>query len=116
MVFRMEQVNFRLSKDEKQVVDALAAERGVSTAELARAALLKEIKPIRVDLAFKLLAEGKIGRKKTWIISGLSHNEFLIEWTKRGAEEQIPDEFIEKELEIAKTIDLKRFMRDQPGA
>ncbi|NMC07278.1 MAG: hypothetical protein GYA24_18820 [Candidatus Lokiarchaeota archaeon] len=112
----MEQVNFRLSKDEKQVVDAIAAERGVSAAELARRLLLKEIEPIRVDLAFKLLANGKIGRKKAWIISGLSHNEFLIEWTKRGAEEQIPDEFMDKELEIARSIDLKKFMRDQPEA
>ncbi len=112
----MEQLNFRLSKDEKQVVDALAAEKGVSAAELARRSLLKEIEPIRVDLAFRLLAEGKIGRKKAWIISGLSHNEFLIEWTKRGAEEQIPDEFIEKEIEIAKAIDLRQFMRDRHEA
>nr|MDO8087695.1 hypothetical protein [Candidatus Sigynarchaeum springense] len=109
----MEQLNFRISKDEKRVIEAIAAERGVSTAELARRSLLKEIEPIRVDLAFKLLSEGKIGRKRAWTISGLSHNEFLIEWTRRGAEEQIPDEFIEKELDIARSIDLKKFMRNQ---
>lgn len=113
-MLEMEQVNFRISKDEKQVVDAIAAERGVSAAELARRLVLKEIEPIRVDLAFRLLAEGKIGRKKAWIISGLSHHEFLIEWTKRGAEEQIPDEFLDKELEIARSIDLKKFMRSRP--
>ena len=109
-----EQLNFRISKDEKRVIDAIAEERGVSAAELARKSLFKEIEPIRVDLAFKLLAEGKIGRKRAWVMSGLSHNEFLIEWTKRGAEEQIPDEFIEKELDIARAIDLKKFMRNQP--
>ena len=110
-MIRLEQVNFRLTKDEKRVVDAIASENGVSTAELARQSLLKEIEPVRVELAFKLLVEGKIGRKRAWDISGLSHNEFLIEWTRRGAEEVIPDEFIEKELEIAKSIDLKKFLR-----
>ena len=108
----MAQVNFRLGKHEKQVIDALAAEKGVSVAELARQALLKEIQQCRVDLAFRLLAEGKIGRKAAWTLSGLSHHQFLVEWTTRGAEETLPDEFIEKELDIARQIDLKRFMRE----
>lgn len=33
----------------------------------------------RIELAFKLLRDGKIGRKKTWKISGLSATEFLKE-------------------------------------
>lgn len=105
------EVNFRLSKHEKQLIDAIAAEKGVSTAELAKQSLLKEAEPMRVDLAFKLLAEGKIGRKKAWILSGLSHHKFLGEWTRRGAEEVIPDELVEEEIEIMKSIDLKAFLR-----
>ena len=107
----MEQVNFRVSKNEKQLIDAIAQEKGVSAAELARQSLFKEIAPFRIELAFKLLASGRIGRKKTWVISGLSAHEFLVEWSKRGIEEVIPDEFIEKQLEIAKEIDLKNFLR-----
>ncbi|MEX2755852.1 MAG: hypothetical protein Q6365_010665 [Candidatus Sigynarchaeota archaeon] len=108
---KMEQINFRVSKDEKQVIDIIARAKGISTSELAKQTVLKDIKSTRVDLAFELLKQGKIGRKKTWLISGLSAHEFLVEWTRRGAEEVMPDDMVDRELELAKDLDLKRFMR-----
>jgi hypothetical protein len=108
----MEQINFRVSKDEKQVIDIIARAKGISTSELAKQTILKDINPIRVDIAFELLKQGKIGRKKTWILTGLSAHEFLVEWTRRGAEEVMPDDMVERELEVAKNIDLKKFMRE----
>ena len=107
----MSQVNFRVSDDEKIVLHALAKQRGVSVAELAKQAVIKEILPFRVDLAFNLLNAGKIGRKRAWIISGLEYHEFMVEWVKRGAEEIIPDEAEQKGFELAKTIELKKFLQ-----
>ena len=107
----MSQVNFRVNDDEKIVLHALAKQRGVSVAELAKQAVIKEILPLRIDLAFNLLNTGKIGRKRAWIISGLSYHEFMIERTRRGAEEIIPDEAEQKGIEIAKNIDLQKFLR-----
>ncbi|MHA1132116.1 MAG: plasmid mobilization protein [Candidatus Helarchaeota archaeon] len=109
----MEQINFRVSKDEKQVLKILAELKGVSVAEFVRQIVLKEINPIRIDLAFRLLAEGKISRKRAWLISGLTYHEFMLEWEKRRANELIPNIIREKELENALTIDLKRFLKDK---
>jgi uncharacterized protein (DUF1778 family) len=111
----MAQVNFRVNDDEKAVLDALAKHRGVSVAELAKQAVLKDILKSRIDLAFELLKTGKAGKKRAWFISGLEYHEFMIEWTKRGAEEVIPDEAIQKGFDLARSIDLSRFLKDPPG-
>ncbi|NMC04666.1 MAG: ribbon-helix-helix protein, CopG family [Candidatus Lokiarchaeota archaeon] len=108
----MAQVNFRVSDDEKAVLDALAKHRGVSVAELAKQAVMQDISRERVNLAFQLLKEGKIARKKAWFLSGLDYHEFMLEWTRRGAEEVIPDEAIEKGFEIARNLDLDRFLKE----
>ncbi|MBN2156483.1 MAG: hypothetical protein JW776_10605 [Candidatus Lokiarchaeota archaeon] len=107
----MGQINFRIEEDVKELIDFIAENRGISTAELAKRATLKEISEIRVDLAFQLLKEGKIGRKRTWKISGLSTLEFLNEWTKRDAEEVISDEARKSTLELIKSLDLSKFKR-----
>ena len=106
----MEQINFRVKKDEKSIIKSLADIQGVSIAEFAKRTVLNEISKKRVDIAFKLLKDGKIGRKQTWKLSGLSYLEFLNEWTKRKAEEKIPNEIIDKELDLANEIDLKKYL------
>jgi uncharacterized protein (DUF1778 family) len=107
----MEQINFRLKEEEKQVIQAIAEQRGISITEFAKQTVLKEIQPIRIDLAFNLLQQGKIGRKKAWIISGLNFHEFMVEWTKRNAEEFIPDEAFDKEMELLDKIDIKKYLK-----
>jgi len=107
----MEQINFRVSEDEKQVLKVLAEIKGVSITEFVKKIVLKEISPIRVDLAFQLLAEGKLSRKRAWLLSGLTYHEFMLEWEKRHAEEIIPEAIRAKELEIALSIDLKNFLK-----
>jgi len=109
----MEQINFRLLKDEKEILSTIARSRGVSVAEFAKNAVLKEITPLRVDLAFKLLEEGKIGFKRAWKISGLTYHEFLIEWSNRGAEEKISQIAEEKGLKAALSFDLKPYFKDR---
>ena len=107
----MAQVNFRVNDDERVVLHALAKQRGISVAELAKQAVIKEILPFRVDLAFQLLIEGKIGRKRAWVISGLEYHSFMLEWTKRGAVELISDEAEQKGFDLARNIDLEKFIR-----
>lgn len=108
----MEQVNFRVTRDVKRVIDLMAKVRGMSVSEFAKRTILKEIEPIRVDLAFELLEAGKIGRKQAWLLSGLGANEFLVEWTRRGAEETVPEDLIEWELDIMNNVDWTKFKRD----
>lgn len=108
----MEQINFRLLKDEKEILTTIARSRGISVAEFAKKAVLKEITPLRLDLAFRLLKEGKIGFKRAWKISGLTYHEFLIEWSNREAEEKISQKTEEKGLKYALSFDLEPFFKD----
>lgn len=109
----MEQINFRISGDEKQVLKVLAELNGVSVTEFVKQVVLKEVGPVRVDLAFRLLAEGKIARKRAWLLSGLTYHEFMLEWEKRHAEEIIPEAIRAKELENGLIIDLRRFLKNR---
>ena len=66
----MKQINFRLQDDESNALQILAEESGMTTAEFAKRKILQDIKPLRVDLAFKYLAEGKIGKRKLGFFQG----------------------------------------------
>ena len=109
----MEQINFRLLSDEKEILSTIARSRGISVAEFAKKAVLKEVSLLRVDLAFNLLEEGKIGFKRSWKISGLTYHEFLIEWSNRGAEEKISQIAEEKGLKAALSFDLEPYFKDK---
>jgi len=104
----MEQINFRIDPEEKKILQFIAEDRSITITELARQAVLNEIKQKRIDLAFKLLIEGKIGRKRAWKLSGLTYHEFLVEWTNRGAVECISEDIIDKELEIINNLDINK--------
>ena len=106
------QINFRINEIEKTIIAAIAKERGYSVAEFSKQLVMSEISSQRVDLAFKLLKEGKIYRKKCWILSGLEYPEFMREWTRRGAEEMIPVELLEKSIEAALKLDIRKFLRN----
>ena len=110
---KMEQINFRIFKDEKEVIATLAKKNGVSVAEFVKQAVMREITDVRVDLAFDLLDQGKISRKRAWVLSGLSGFEFRSEWSKRGAEEKIPDSVIKKQFDTIHDLDISRLLK--PG-
>jgi len=103
----MSQINFRVTEEEKIVIQAMADKKGLSTAEFAKQIVLNQISLDRKEIAFDLLKAGEIGRKRAWKMSGLNYYQFLTEWTKRGAEELIPDEAEFKTLEKALNLDLK---------
>jgi hypothetical protein len=100
----MTQINFRIDDSIKLILEIVAKEKGKSVAQLAKESLLKEIEPIRIELAFELLKEGKIGRKKAWKISGLDYPGFLHEWKERNAEENITSDSIEDESKLIEEL------------
>ena len=106
------QINFRVNELEKKIINSVAKERGISVAEFTKQLVLEEVAAKRVDLAFKLLENGKIYRKQCWLLSGLEYPEFMREWTRREAEEMIPDELIEKSIDIALNLDISKFLRN----
>ncbi len=97
----MSQINLRITKEEKKLISAIAQAKGISQSEFIKRAVMNEIRPIRLDIIFDLVKNGKIGRKKAWTLSGLSYREFIVEWTTRNAEEVIPDSLMDKGLEDA---------------
>ena len=97
----MSQINFRISNEDLEIYKDIAELEGKSVAELARNAFFNQMSNKRVELAFNLLNQGKCGFKRTFIISGLSYHEFLLEWSKRDAKEVIPDKLFEDHLEKA---------------
>jgi len=103
----MSQINFRVTEEEKIVIQALADKKGISAAEFAKQIVMNQISLDRKEIAFDLLKSGNIGRKRAWKISGLNYYQFLTEWTKRGAEEMIPDEAEFKTLDKALNLELK---------
>ena len=107
----MNQVNFRLKEDEKNLLKIIAGLQGIPISQLAKQIVLKEIEPKRVDIAFRMLKEGRSGRKRAWQLSGLSYHEFMNEWSLKNAEEFIPDEVYEKSLEGALSLDLELFRK-----
>lgn len=107
----MGQINFRMTDDEKLVIQAIAKQKGISIAELARRAVLKEIMPVRIDLAFNLLQDGQVGRKKAWTLSGLSYHEFMAEWSNRDAVEDIPSTADNKGVKTALNLDASKFIK-----
>jgi len=107
----MSQINFRISDDEKEILQIFASQKGVTLTEYVKQNIFNTIAKDRIDLAFILLEQGKIGRKKAWFISGLNGIEFLKEWTRRNAEEVISDELAEKTLATALSLDLDLFKR-----
>ncbi len=108
----MSQVNFRLSEEDMTIIKALAEEPGLSVTEYSKRIVKEKIAPLRVELAFRLLKEGKIHKKKAWLFSGLTYSEFMIEWTKREAAEIIPENAEEKGLNLLLSLELKKNRRD----
>jgi hypothetical protein len=109
---KMGQINFRISDDEKLILQFLAKNQGISVTEFVKHHIFNIISQDRIDLAFKLLKEGKVGRKMAWKITGLNGQEFLKEWTQRNAEEKIPDELAEKTLNIALNLDSTSLLKN----
>jgi predicted HTH domain antitoxin len=107
----MPQVNFRLSKDENEIIEYLSAEAGISVAEYSKRIVKERLLDKRLDLAFKLLAEGKIHKKHAWELTGLSYAEFMIEWTKRGAEDIIIGHAEQKGLDLALALEVSKFWK-----
>ena len=108
------QINFRVNNDEKAILDALAKQRGISVSELAKQVVLEGVLPERVEIAFRLLEEEKIGRKAAWFLSGLSYHEFVTKCSELCIVETIPEAAEAKGFDLAVHIDLSKYLRQLP--
>ncbi|MHA1730694.1 MAG: hypothetical protein ACTSU5_02070 [Promethearchaeota archaeon] len=109
----MEQINFRVDAGLRDVIRQIAEFKHLSVAEFAKRATMAAIREERVEIAFELVARGKITRKRAWLLSGLSYPEFLVEWSKRGAEEKVPEDLVDSELAVLGKVDLKSIIRSK---
>ncbi|MHA1520770.1 MAG: hypothetical protein ACTSRK_11360 [Promethearchaeota archaeon] len=107
----MSQINFRIDPGDMVVIKKLAEEKGISVAELAKRALKEKLKIERLNLAFQMLFDEKVGFKGAWKISGLEYKEFLSEWVKHDAHEKIPLDLIKKNISDAKNYDWTSLMK-----
>ncbi|MHA1521880.1 MAG: hypothetical protein ACTSRK_17015 [Promethearchaeota archaeon] len=72
---------------------------------------IKKLEHHRVDLAFSLLDEGKISKKKAFKLSGLTYHDFMEQGEIRKVSEKIPDELIESELAAIHELDITQFLK-----
>ncbi|MHA1718796.1 MAG: DUF6290 family protein [Promethearchaeota archaeon] len=108
----MNQINFRIDPEEMAIIKKIAKEKGISVAELSKQALKEKLRIDRINLAFQMLSEEKVGFKGAWKISGLNYNEFLSEWVKKNAYESIPVDLITKNIVDAKNHDWESLMKN----
>ncbi len=110
----MYQINFRVGEDEKEILEKIARAKHLSLAELSKRIVMKELGPLRVEIAFDLLKAGKIGKKRAFTLSGLSYREFLGEAGTRGVTERMPEGFAGRELEHLRSLDINQFLKSDP--
>ena len=110
---RMEQINFRLNAEDKRILQQISKFKGISVAEYIKRIVLDDLSDIKVDAAFDLLKQGKIGRKRAYFLSGLTYNEFTLELHNRGIQEHTSEAAFERGIQIAKDLDLTPFLRQK---
>jgi len=107
----MYQINFRVGRQEKVILEKIAEFKQLSLAELSKRLVLGEIEHLRVDMAFELMNKGKMGKKEAFIFSGLTYFEFMREGAKRNITEKIPDELMDNDLEELESLDLSKLLK-----
>ena len=107
----MSQINFRLNEEDTKIFKEIAKKEGRTLTYLARNAFMMHMREERVNFAFEYLREGKIGFKEAFKMSGLTYHEFMLEWAKRDAKEQIPNEIVEEHLKNALNFDIVKYLK-----
>ncbi len=107
----MYQINFRVGEIEKELLEKIADVRCISLAELSKRIVIKELEHIRVDIAFSLMNEGKISKKKAFKLSGLTYYEFMQQGAIRNVTEKIPAGLSESELVAIHELDITHFLK-----
>ncbi len=101
MIFKMKQVNLRLSEEEYLIVEEIARILDQSVPALLKELSLKELAHIRKKIALDLYTQNKIGFKRAWKISGLSFYEFQQATITAGIEPNIPEEMIDEMINLS---------------
>ena len=80
----MENVTARMSDEELDLVDRLAAERGVSRSDAIREAIRRGAREELVRLALERYREGEVGMRGAAELAGVTIAEMMAEANERG--------------------------------
>jgi predicted HTH domain antitoxin len=80
----MENVTARMSDEELDLVDRLAAERGVNRSDAIRAAIREGAREALIKLALERYREGDVGMRGAASLVGLTIAEMMAEANARG--------------------------------
>ncbi|MHA1646311.1 MAG: hypothetical protein ACTSVL_01960 [Promethearchaeota archaeon] len=100
----MNQINFRLSKDEYDIVKLMAKLSNHSIPALIKDLTKSEIKKRGKKMALELYKQNKIGFKTAWKISQLSFHEFTHFLVNNGIEPHISEDLDKKMVNIADNL------------
>ncbi|HMF33978.1 MAG TPA: hypothetical protein VKK79_21315, partial [Candidatus Lokiarchaeia archaeon] len=92
----LKQINFRLTEEEYEVIQQIAAILEKSIPTLLKELSLKELTDVRKKIALNLYEQKKIGLKRAWKLSGLSFYEFQQAIIAANIEPNIPEELVDK--------------------
>jgi predicted HTH domain antitoxin len=107
----MEQINFRLKAEDKQILQQISKLQGISVAEYIKRLVLNDLSQTKVEAAFDLFRKGKIGRKRAFLLSGLTYNEFTLELHDRKIQEHTSEDAFERGIETIDILDLTPLLR-----
>lgn len=109
----MNQINFRLSKDEYDTVKLIANLSNISIPALIKDLTKSEIKKRGKKLALELYKQNRIGFKKAWKISQLSFHEFTQLLVNNGIEPHISEELDKKMVNLADSLNFDDIFTDK---
>ncbi|MHA1720440.1 MAG: UPF0175 family protein [Promethearchaeota archaeon] len=100
----MNQINFRLSKDEYEIVKLLANLSNLSVPAMIKEFTKAEIKKKGKKLALELYKQNRIGFKKAWKISQLSFHEFTQLLVENNIEPHINEDIDDKMINLVDNL------------
>ncbi|WP_371804105.1 hypothetical protein [Candidatus Lokiarchaeum ossiferum] len=102
----MNQINFRVSQAEHEMIEMVAKISGKSIPTLFKQISLSALAEHAKKMALELYKSHKIGLKQAWILSQMTFPEFLSFLVEQDVEPEIPEKLDEEMVELAETLTL----------
>ena len=109
----MNQINFRLSKDEYDIVKLMAELSNLSIPAMIKELTKSEIKKRGEKLALELYKQNKIGFKKAWKISQLSFHEFTQLLVNNDIDPHISEDLDNKMVDLADHLNFDKIFTEK---
>jgi len=96
---RVENVTARMSEEELDLVERLAAERGVSRSDAIREAIRQGAREELIRIALERYREGKVGMRGAAEIAGATIAEMMHEANERGVLSNYDEAALESDVD-----------------